>query len=33
MYCEEMLALERERAETWAERADALTIAIAALRK
>lgn len=33
MYCEEMLAIESERAETWAERADALTIAIAALRK
>ena len=33
MYCEEMLALESERAEEWAERADALTMAIAALRK
>lgn len=33
MYCEEMLAVESERAETWTERADALTVAIAALRK
>ncbi len=33
MYCEEMLAVEAGLADTWAERADALTVAIAALRK
>ena len=33
MYCEEMLGIESERAETWGERADALAVAIAALRK
>lgn len=33
MYCEEMLAVEAGQADTWAERADALGVAIAALRK
>ena len=33
MYCEEMLAVEAGLADTWAERADALGVAIAALRK
>ena len=33
MYCEEMLGIEAGLADTWAERADALTVAIAALRK
>ena len=33
MYCEEMLAIETGLADTWAERADALAVAIAALRK
>ena len=33
IYCEEMLAIEAELADTWAERADALTVAIAALRR
>ena len=33
MYCEEMLAIEADLADTWMERADALTVAIAALRK
>ena len=33
MYCEEMLAVEAGQADTWAERADALAVAIAALRK
>ena len=33
MYCEEMLAVEAGLADTWAERADALAVAIAALRK
>ena len=33
MYCEEMLAIEAGLADTWAERADALAVAIATLRK
>ena len=33
MYCEEMLGIEAGLADTWAERADALTVAIAALRQ
>ena len=33
MYCEEMLGIEAGLADTWAERADALAVAIAALRK
>ena len=33
MYCEEMLAIEAGLADTWAERADALGVAIAVLRK
>ena len=33
MYCEEMLGIETGLADTWAERADALAVAIAALRK
>ncbi len=33
MYCEEMLAVEPGLADTWAERADALTVAIETLRK
>lgn len=33
MYCEEMLAIETGLADTWAERADALTVAITALRR
>lgn len=33
MYCEEMLAIETGLADTWAERADALGVAIAALRR
>ena len=33
MYCEEMLAVEAGQADTWAERAEAVGIAIAALRK
>ena len=33
MYCEEMLAIEANLADTWAERADALAVAIAALRR
>ena len=33
MYCEKMLAIETELADTWAERADALAVAIAAMRK
>ncbi len=33
MFCEEMLGLESERTEMWAERADALTVAIDALRR
>ncbi len=33
MYCEEMLAIEIGLADTWAERADALGVAIAVLRK
>lgn len=33
MYCEEMLGIEAERADRWMERADALAVAIAALRK
>ncbi len=33
MYCEEMLGIETGQADTWMERADALAVAIAALRK
>ena len=33
MYCEEMLAVEAGQADTWAERADALAVAIAVLRR
>lgn len=33
MYCEEMLGIEAGLADTWTERADALAVAIAALRK
>ena len=33
MYCEEMLGIEAGQADTWAERADALAVAIAVLRK
>jgi len=33
VFCEEMLGIDAEQPETWAERADALTVAIAALRK
>ena len=33
MYCEEMLGIETGLADTWAERADALGVAIAVLRK
>lgn len=33
MYCEEMLGIEAGLADTWMERADALAVAIAALRK
>ena len=33
MYCEEMLGIEVGQADTWMERADALAVAIAALRK
>lgn len=33
MYCEEMLAVEAGLADTWAERADALAVAIAILRR
>ena len=33
MYCEEMLGIEAGLADTWAERADALAVAIAALRR
>ena len=32
-YCETMMGAEDERAETWIEYADALAVAIAALRK
>lgn len=33
MYCEEMMAVEGERAETWAERDDALFVALSILLK
>lgn len=33
MYCEEMLGIEAGQADTWMERADALAVAIAALRR
>lgn len=33
MYCEEMLGIEAGQADTWMERADALAVAIAVLRK
>ena len=33
MYCEEMLGIEAGLADTWMERADALTVAINILRK
>lgn len=33
MYCEEMIGIEAGLADTWAERADALAVAIAALRR
>ena len=33
MYCKEMLGIEAGLADTWMERADALTVAIAALRR
>jgi len=33
MYCEEMLGIEADLADRWMERADALDVAIAALRK
>ena len=32
IYCEEMLAFESKRAESWDERSEALAVAIAALR-
>ena len=33
MYCEEMIGIEAGQADTWMERADALAVAIAALRR